>query len=74
VRVNAISPGTFRTDMVTKAFDDAELARRSEVIPLGRVADPTELVGPALLLVSDAGSYITGEVLTVDAGATRVSA
>ena len=74
VRVNAISPGTFRTDMVTKAFDDAELARRSAVIPLGRVADPAELVGPALLLVSDAGSYITGEVLTVDAGATRVSA
>jgi NAD(P)-dependent dehydrogenase (short-subunit alcohol dehydrogenase family) len=38
--------------------------------PLGRIGDPDELVGPALLLCSDAGSFVTGEVLTVDAGAT----
>ncbi len=70
IRVNAISPGTFRTDMVTKAFDDDELNRRSAAVPLGRIGDPAELVGPCLLLVSDAGSYLTGEVITVDAGAT----
>lgn len=70
IRVNAISPGTFRTDMVTKAFDDRILAHVASSTPLGRIGDPGEIVGPALLLVSDAGSFITGEVLTVDGGAT----
>lgn len=68
IRVNAVSPGTFRTDMVTKAFDDAMLDRIAGMTALGRIGDPDELVGPMLLLASDAGSMITGEVLTVDAG------
>lgn len=70
IRVNAISPGTFRTDMVAKAFDDRTLDAVARSTPLGRIGDPDELVGPALLLCSDAGSFVTGEVLTVDAGAT----
>jgi NAD(P)-dependent dehydrogenase (short-subunit alcohol dehydrogenase family) len=70
IRVNAISPGTFRTDMVTKAFDDRTLDAVARSTPLGRIGDPAELVGPVLMLCSDAGSFVTGEVLTVDAGAT----
>jgi len=70
IRVNAISPGTFRTDMVTKAYSEETLADRARANPLGKIGDPDELVGPALLLVSDAGAMITGTVLTVDAGAT----
>jgi NAD(P)-dependent dehydrogenase (short-subunit alcohol dehydrogenase family) len=70
IRVNAISPGTFRTDMVTKAFDDRTLDAIARAAPLGRIGDPDELVGPALLLCSDAGSFITGEILTVDGGVT----
>lgn len=70
IRVNAISPGTFRTDMVTKAYSEEVLAEREQTNPLRRIGDPDELVGPALLLASDAGSMITGTVLTVDAGAT----
>lgn len=70
IRVNAISPGTFRTDMVTKAFDDPTLDQIARGVPLARIAAPDEIVGPALLLVSDAGSFITGTVLTVDGGAT----
>jgi NAD(P)-dependent dehydrogenase (short-subunit alcohol dehydrogenase family) len=70
IRVNAISPGTFRTDMVTKAMNDKVLERVASVTPLRRIGDPDELVGPALLLASDAGSFITGVVLTVDGGAT----
>jgi NAD(P)-dependent dehydrogenase (short-subunit alcohol dehydrogenase family) len=70
IRVNGISPGTFRTDMVTKAFDDKTLDAIARSTPLGRIGDPDEIVGPALLLASDAGSFITGIVLTVDAGAT----
>ena len=70
IRVNAISPGTFRTDMVTKAYSEDVLAVRATANPLGKIGDPDELVGPALLLASDAGAMITGAVLTVDAGAT----
>lgn len=70
IRVNAISPGTFRTDMVEKAYDDRQLAATAKATPLGRVAEPEELVGPALMLCSDAGSYVNGAVLTVDGGAT----
>ena len=67
-RVNAVWPGAFRTDMVTKAFDEPMLDRIAGTTALGRIGDPDELVGPMLLLASDAGSMITGEVLTVDAG------
>ena len=70
IRVNAISPGTFRTDMVTKAYSEDDLAQRAATNPLRKIGDPDELVGPALLLASDAGSMITGTVLTVDAGDT----
>lgn len=70
IRVNAISPGTFRTDMVTKAFDDAMIARIATSTPMKRVPDADEIVGPALFLCSDAASFVTGEVLTVDGGAT----
>jgi len=70
IRVNAISPGTFRTDMVEKAYDDRQLAATAKATPVGRVAEPEELVGPALMLCSDAGSFVSGAVLTVDGGAT----
>ena len=70
IRVNAISPGTFRTDRVQKAFDDTTIDRIASATPLGRVADPSEIVGPALFLASDAASFVTGIVLTVDGGFT----
>jgi NAD(P)-dependent dehydrogenase (short-subunit alcohol dehydrogenase family) len=56
--------------MVTKAYDPATLERIGRNAPLGRIAEPREIVGPVLLLASDAGSFITGTVLTVDGGAT----
>lgn len=70
IRVNAIAPGTFRTDMVTKAFDDKTLDAIARLSPLGRIGDPHEIVGPALLLLSDAGSFVSGIVLTVDGAAS----
>ena len=70
IRVNAIAPGTFTTDMVTKAYDEATLRLIASRAAQGRNGEPDELVGPALLLASDAGSFLTGVVLTVDAGAT----
>jgi len=70
IRVNAIMPGTFRTDMVEKAYDSDQLRTTAEHTPLGRVAEPDEMVGPALFLASDMSSFVTGTVLTVDGGAT----
>ena len=67
IRVNALSPGTVDTDMV-RANTDEMLEVMTEVMLLKRMAHPDEMVGPALMLTSDAGSFITGQVLLVDGG------
>lgn len=67
IRANALAPGTVDTDMV-RANDAATQQRMAEANLLNRAADPDELVGPALLLVSDAGSFVTGQALLVDGG------
>jgi NAD(P)-dependent dehydrogenase (short-subunit alcohol dehydrogenase family) len=68
ITVNCIAPGPFLTDLpaslLTKEQRD-EFALRTA---LGRWGQPYELIGPGLLLASDAGSYITGTCLTVDGG------
>ena len=67
IRVNAMAPGTVDTDMV-RANSDEMLDVMSKVMLLQRMADADEMVGPALMLTSDAGSFITGQVLLVDGG------
>ena len=70
VRVNAIMPGPFLTD-ISRAWDmDAFQKRADQAIPLKRAGQPDEIVGAALYLASDASSYTTGSVITVDGGAT----
>jgi NAD(P)-dependent dehydrogenase (short-subunit alcohol dehydrogenase family) len=65
VRVNAISPGGVAADQ------DAEFVRKyTERVPLGRMAEPEDLVGPLLFLASDASRYVTGQNLRVDGGIT----
>jgi len=69
VRVNAIAPGPFDTDMMAPTLGIAEF--RQSIIDANiqhRIAEPTEVVGAALLLASDAGSYMNGSVITVDGG------
>ncbi|WP_224337651.1 SDR family NAD(P)-dependent oxidoreductase [Haloprofundus halobius] len=70
IRVNAIAPGFVITPQNTDTY--AEGTEKRAVIdaraPLGRVADREEIVGAAVYLASDAASYVTGEVLTVDGG------
>jgi NAD(P)-dependent dehydrogenase (short-subunit alcohol dehydrogenase family) len=68
VRVNAILPGAFRTD-VTKSWTPEMLDGR--FVPMGRLGEPEEIVGAALYLASDAASYTTGAILRVDGGVTR---
>lgn len=67
IRVNALSPGTVDTDMVRANTPEMQDVM-AEVMLLKRMAHPDEMVGPALLLTSDAGSFITGQVLLVDGG------
>jgi NAD(P)-dependent dehydrogenase (short-subunit alcohol dehydrogenase family) len=67
IRVNALAPGSVDTDMVRK--NPPEFIEVMRATPLlCRLAEPDEMVAPALLLVSDAGSYITGQTIIVDGG------
>lgn len=73
VRVNAIAPGWFRTDM------NAPLLARPEVlgkiidrVPMGRLGEPEDVVGPVVFLVSDASAMITGHLLPIDGGVSEI--
>jgi len=70
VRVNALAPGFFPTELTGHLSVPAHRLRIEERTLLGRVPDLAEIDGPLLLLASDAGSYLTGQVLTVDGGWT----
>ena len=67
VRVNAIMPGLFATD-ITASWDSDTFERFAGMVALRRAGEPHELVGAALLLASDHASYITGAVLEVHGG------
>lgn len=67
VRVNAIMAGTFLTD-VSAAWDPQAFAARAERFALKRGGEPGEILGTALYLASDASSYTTGSIITVDGG------
>lgn len=68
ITVNCIAPGPFLTDLPMSILSDQEKADFAKTTAMNRWGDPKELVGPALLLASDAGSYITGACLVVDGG------
>lgn len=69
VRVNAIAPGYFVTDLTRPLVEDPEFdAWVKDNVPLGRWGDPSELVGTAIFLSSPASSYITGRVISIDGG------
>ncbi|MHB8695567.1 MAG: SDR family NAD(P)-dependent oxidoreductase [Solirubrobacteraceae bacterium] len=68
VRVNAIMPGPFLTS-IASTWDMDVLAERAETFPLRRAGEAREIVGAALYLASEASSFTTGTILTVDGGA-----
>jgi NAD(P)-dependent dehydrogenase (short-subunit alcohol dehydrogenase family) len=67
IRVNALSPGTVDTDMVRKNAPETQ-AMMTGLQLMPRMGHPDEMVGPALMLTSDAGSFITGHVVFADGG------
>lgn len=68
ITANTIAPGPFLTDLTARLLTETQKNSFSAHTALGRWGNPEELVAPALLLASDAGSYITGECLFVDGG------
>jgi NAD(P)-dependent dehydrogenase (short-subunit alcohol dehydrogenase family) len=72
VSVNAIAPGPFRTNLNPRLKDPAVAKLFADLVPLGRMAAPDEIKGLALLLASPAASYITGQVIAIDGGATAL--
>jgi NAD(P)-dependent dehydrogenase (short-subunit alcohol dehydrogenase family) len=69
INVNAIAPGVFRTELNAKLLDGSERGRELKMrTPMGRFGQTEELTGAAVLLASDAASFITGQCITVDGG------
>jgi NAD(P)-dependent dehydrogenase (short-subunit alcohol dehydrogenase family) len=68
VRVNAIMPGPFLTT-IARGWDMDLFAQQARTFPMRRAGEAHEIVGAALYLASDASSYTTGTILTVDGGA-----
>jgi NAD(P)-dependent dehydrogenase (short-subunit alcohol dehydrogenase family) len=71
VRVNAIAPGLVRTDFARALWENPEVYQQAvERYPLRRIGEPDEIAGAAVLLASKAGSFMTGQTLTIDGGVT----
>jgi NAD(P)-dependent dehydrogenase (short-subunit alcohol dehydrogenase family) len=71
IRVNCIAPGLIKTDFARALWDNPETLQRSTAnTPLRRSGEPDEIAGTAVYLASRAGSFITGQAIVVDGGAT----
>lgn len=71
VRVNAIAPGYIGTEMTKIGMSNESWYKVwKEMTPMGRVGEPREVAAPVVFLASDASSYFTGSVLTMDGGYT----
>jgi NAD(P)-dependent dehydrogenase (short-subunit alcohol dehydrogenase family) len=71
VRVNCIAPGLVRTDFARALWENPDIyAATVKNYPLRRIGEPAELAGAAVFLASAAGSFVTGQSIVVDGGAT----
>lgn len=71
IRINCIAPGLIRTDFSRAIWENPKLlAEREALLPLGRIGEPDDIGGIAVMLASKAGAFITGQVITADGGET----
>ncbi|MBS1885595.1 MAG: SDR family oxidoreductase [Actinobacteria bacterium] len=68
IRANAVAPGPIRSRMVDGMDPAGIAARGGDAIPLGRLGEPEDVVGPVLFLLSSAAAFVTGAVLHVNGG------
>jgi len=68
IRVNAISPGLIDTETEREYMPPARFEKYSRAVPLGRVGQPSDILGLALFLASDASAYISGAIIPVSGG------
>ena len=70
IRVNAVAPGTIATELAAKAVLTSDEAKKKIMsrTPMGRLGEPSEIADVVAWLASDAASYVTGEIVTVDGG------
>jgi NAD(P)-dependent dehydrogenase (short-subunit alcohol dehydrogenase family) len=73
VKVNAVAPTFIETELTAKMFEDKEFYRDVlSRIPLGKLAQPSDVTGAVLFLASDLANFITGETIRVDGGWTAI--
>lgn len=72
ITVNALAPGMFPSKMTKWSFEEKGVETFAHAAPLNRVGDDDDLKGAALLLASQAGKHITGQILPVDGGVTAI--
>jgi NAD(P)-dependent dehydrogenase (short-subunit alcohol dehydrogenase family) len=71
IRVNCIAPGLIQTDFAKALWENPETLKRATAFtPLGRIGQPDEIAGAAVFLASDAGTFMSGQTVVVDGGAT----
>jgi 3-oxoacyl-[acyl-carrier protein] reductase len=70
IRVNCVAPGAVRTPRLLEVTTAERRAESARHIPLGRIAEPEEIAGVVLFLASELSSYVTGQTIIVDGGAT----
>jgi NAD(P)-dependent dehydrogenase (short-subunit alcohol dehydrogenase family) len=72
IRINAVAPGVVKTDMTDRAFGESEQMAQALAAqhPIGRIGQSDEIANSVLWLCSDAASFVTGQIISVDGGLT----
>ena len=71
IRINVVSPSTTDTPLTRQALTPEQIERREKAIPLGRIGRPEDQANAIVFFASEASSYITGQILSVNGGSSR---